>query len=167
MTGTRVPTTGRGVDCPRTNLERMTLKTGSKVLTVWVRLMATAAKDRLAATCPMACMAAGPAIFWNSDLVMGCRGQYSLFTQAFSQTYSQIGTWAKLMQTRRCSAIRSVLHKARVCIHNNTHRQNIKDGRSVATTTTTTSVSAFHNFCSDDEWHVLTLWKEAFLAPKK
>lgn len=50
MMGTRVPTTGRGVAWPRMTLDSTTLNTGSSVFTVWVRLIATAAKDRLAAT---------------------------------------------------------------------------------------------------------------------
>ena len=49
-----------------------TLKAGSSVLTVCVSEMATAANDRLAATCPMACMDAGPAMAASSSLVMGC-----------------------------------------------------------------------------------------------
>ena len=73
MMGSRVATTGRGVGWPRTSLDSATLKAGSSVLTVCVRLMATAAKDRLAATCPTACMAAGPKIFVNSCFVTGCR----------------------------------------------------------------------------------------------
>ena len=50
MMGTRVPTTGRGVAWPRMTLDSTTLNTGSRVFTVCVRLIATAAKDRLAAT---------------------------------------------------------------------------------------------------------------------
>ena len=50
MMGTRVATTGAGVDVPKTSLDRMTLNTGSKVFTVCVKLMATAANDKLAAT---------------------------------------------------------------------------------------------------------------------
>ena len=38
---------------------------------VCVREMATAAKERLAAMWPMACMDAGPKMVLNSDLVMG------------------------------------------------------------------------------------------------
>ncbi len=81
MTGTKVPMTGRGVDWPRISFDKTTLKTGSRVLTVCVRLMATAAKDRLAATCPMACMEAGPAIVWNSDLVIGYRQPTAVVVQ--------------------------------------------------------------------------------------
>ena len=72
MMGTRVPMTGRGVEVPKTSLDNATLNTGSNVFTVCVKLIATAAKDRLAAMWPTACMAAGPAIFWNSAFVMGC-----------------------------------------------------------------------------------------------
>lgn len=79
MMGTRVPMTGRGVEVPKTSLDSATLKTGSRVFTVCVKLIATAAKDRLAATWPMACMAAGPAIFWNSALVMGCSMQNAVY----------------------------------------------------------------------------------------
>ncbi len=72
MMGTRVASTGPGVFWPSSSLERTTLKTGSMVLTVWVREMATAANDRLAAMCPMACMEAGQKMLVNSALLTGC-----------------------------------------------------------------------------------------------
>jgi hypothetical protein len=75
MMGTRDSTTGSGVAWPRMSCERITLKAGSRVFTVWVREMATAAKDTLAATWPMACMEAGPKILPNSSLVTGCVGR--------------------------------------------------------------------------------------------
>lgn len=71
MMGMRVLTTGRGVPTPRNSLERSTLKAGSSVFTVWVSEIATAAKDRLAAMWPTACIAAGPKIWPNSFFVMG------------------------------------------------------------------------------------------------
>lgn len=73
MIGTRVASTGGGVFCPRRSLDRTTLNTGSMVLTVWVREMATAAKDRLAAMWPIACMEAGQKMLLNSALLMGCK----------------------------------------------------------------------------------------------
>ena len=75
MMGMRVVTTGRGVLVPRKMRDRATLKAGSSVFTVCVREMATAAKDRLAATWPTACMAAGPKMVLNSSLLMGCAGR--------------------------------------------------------------------------------------------
>lgn len=72
MMGTRVASTGPGVFCPSRSLDRTTLKTGSMVFTVWVSEMATAAKDRLAAMWPMACMEAGQKMLQNSCLLMGC-----------------------------------------------------------------------------------------------
>lgn len=71
MIGTKVSATGAGVEEPSISLERTTLNAGSRVLTVWVSEMATAAKDRLDAMCPIACMEAGPRIFINSSLVIG------------------------------------------------------------------------------------------------
>ena len=50
MMGSKEAITGRAVASPSTTLERMTLKAGSKVLTVCVSEMATAANERLAAT---------------------------------------------------------------------------------------------------------------------
>ena len=73
MMGMRVETTGRGVPTPRKMRESSTLKAGSRVFTVCVSEMATAAKDRLAATWPTACMAAGPKMVLNSSLLMGCK----------------------------------------------------------------------------------------------
>lgn len=70
MMGIRDSTAGSGVDCPRISCERTTLNAGSSVLTVCVSEMATAANERLAATWPMACIDAGPAIEPNSCLVM-------------------------------------------------------------------------------------------------
>ncbi len=72
MMGMRVATTGSGVSTPSTSLDSATLKTGSRVFTVCVRLMATAAKDRFAAMWPTACIAAGAKIVPNSPLVIGC-----------------------------------------------------------------------------------------------
>ena len=72
MMGTRVAMTGAGVPTPSTSLDSATLKTGSSVFTVCVRLIATAAKERFAAMCPTACIAAGPKISPNSPLVIGC-----------------------------------------------------------------------------------------------
>ena len=72
MMGTSVASTGAGVFCPKSSLESTTLKTGSIVLTVCVREMATAAKDRLAAMCPIACMEAGQKMLVNSALLIGC-----------------------------------------------------------------------------------------------
>ena len=54
------------------SFDSTTLKAGSRVLTVWVSEMATAAKDRLAAMCPNACMEAGPNRVLNSAPVIGC-----------------------------------------------------------------------------------------------
>ena len=71
MTGTSVMATGHGVGVPSTSLESTTLKAGSRVLTVCVREIATAANDKLAATWPIACIAAGPKSLENSSLVMG------------------------------------------------------------------------------------------------
>ena len=83
--GTRVATTGAGVAVPSSALPRMTLKAGSRVFTVCVSEMATAAKDRFAATCPMACMLAGQKICMNSFLLIGCaQGTQPLGTAAFS-----------------------------------------------------------------------------------
>jgi len=78
MMGMRVVTTGMGVPTPRTSLDSATLKAGSKVFTVCVSEMATAAKDRLAATWPIACIAAGPKIVLNSSLLMGCKDSVKL-----------------------------------------------------------------------------------------
>ena len=50
MMGMRVVTTGRGVPTPKNSFDSSTLKAGSRVFTVCVREMATAAKDKLAAT---------------------------------------------------------------------------------------------------------------------
>lgn len=72
MIGRSVAITGAGVAVPRMSLDNATLKAGSSVLTVCVREIATAAKDRLAAMCPNACMAAGPNRVLNSALVIGC-----------------------------------------------------------------------------------------------
>lgn len=72
MTGTRVATTGAGVEVPISSLESTTLKAGSSVFTVCVSEMATAAKERLAATWPMACMLAGQKIWRNSSFVRAC-----------------------------------------------------------------------------------------------
>lgn len=69
MIGTRVATTGAGVAVPISSRDRTTLKAGSSVFTVWVSEMATAAKERLAATWPMACMLAGQKIWANSFFV--------------------------------------------------------------------------------------------------
>lgn len=71
MIGTKAAATGNGVASPKMSFERTTLKAGSIVFTVCVREIATAAKDRLAATCPIACMAAGGKIALNSDFVIG------------------------------------------------------------------------------------------------
>ena len=71
--GTSVASTGAGVFWPSRSLESTTLKTGSMVLTVCVREMATAAKDRLAAMWPIACMEAGQKMLPNSALLIGCR----------------------------------------------------------------------------------------------
>lgn len=73
MMGMRVATTGKGVAFPISSRESTTLKAGSKVFTVWVSEMATAAKERLAATWPMACMLAGQKICWNSCFVSAYR----------------------------------------------------------------------------------------------
>ena len=73
MIGTSVARTGAGVFCPKRTLESATLKTGSSVLTVWVREMATAANDRLAAICPIACIDAGQKILPNSSFEIGCK----------------------------------------------------------------------------------------------
>lgn len=72
MMGTRVASTGPGVFWPSSSLDSTTLKTGSIVFTVCVREIATAAKDRLAAMWPMACMEAGQKMLPNSALLMGC-----------------------------------------------------------------------------------------------
>lgn len=72
MMGSSVSSTGRGVDSPRISWESTTLKAGSNVLTVWVKEMATAAKEMLAAMWPSACIEAGPKMVPNSCLVMGC-----------------------------------------------------------------------------------------------
>ena len=48
--GIRVATTGSGVAFPMSSRESTTLKAGSRVFTVWVSEIATAAKERLAAT---------------------------------------------------------------------------------------------------------------------
>ena len=69
--GTKAPMTGNGVASPRINLDKITLNAGSKVFTVCVREMATAAKDKLAATCPIACIAAGGKMALNSVAVIG------------------------------------------------------------------------------------------------
>jgi hypothetical protein len=74
MIGISDSSTGMGVASPRMTLESTTLNAGSRVLTVCVKLMATAANEMLAATWPMACMAAGPKMFLNSCLVTGCEG---------------------------------------------------------------------------------------------
>ena len=50
MMGTSEAMTGKGVAVPKIICERITLKAGSRVFTVWVREIATAAKDKLAAT---------------------------------------------------------------------------------------------------------------------
>merc|ERR1719183_1555269 len=71
MIGTRAPSTGSAVASPRISLARITLNAGSSVFTVCVKEMATAANDRLAATWPMACMAAGGKMSVNSFLVIG------------------------------------------------------------------------------------------------
>ena len=64
--------TGPGVPTPNSAWESSTLKAGSSVLTVCVNEMATAAKDRFAAMCPIACMLAGQKICWNSFFVSAC-----------------------------------------------------------------------------------------------
>lgn len=77
MMGMRVATTGKGVALPISSRERTTLKAGSRVFTVWVSEMATAAKERLAATWPMACMLAGQKICWNSCFVSAYRAPHT------------------------------------------------------------------------------------------
>jgi len=72
MMGTSVATTGAGVPTPRIVLDSSTLNAGSSVLTVCVRLIATAANDRLAAMWPTACIDAGPSSELNSSLLIGC-----------------------------------------------------------------------------------------------
>lgn len=69
--GTRAPITGNGVASPRMTLASTTLNAGSKVFTVCVREIATAAKERFAATCPIACIAAGGKIAFISVPVIG------------------------------------------------------------------------------------------------
>eukprot|EP00983_Pelagomonas_calceolata_P098242 1158326-Pelagomonas_calceolata.AAC.3 len=73
--GMRASMAGKGVASPRISLDSSTLKAGSRVLTVWVREMATAAKDRLAAMWPRACMEAGPNSELNSCLETTCAEQ--------------------------------------------------------------------------------------------
>lgn len=72
MIGSRESIAGRGVASPRMSLARMTLNAGSSVLTVCVREIATAANDKFAAMCPIACIEAGPAMVANSFLVITC-----------------------------------------------------------------------------------------------
>jgi hypothetical protein len=71
MMGSSVAMTGAGVLVPKKIFESKTLKAGSKVFTVCVREIATAANDRLAATCPMACIDAGRNRLTNSSLLIG------------------------------------------------------------------------------------------------
>ena len=66
-----LPSTGSGVGVPRIDHWSTALKAGSRVLTVCVSEMATAAKERFAAIWPKACMDAGPEIFFSSSPVMG------------------------------------------------------------------------------------------------
>ena len=86
MMGTSVAKTGAGVFCPKSSLDKTTLNTGSMVLTVCVKEMATAANDRLAAMCPMACMEAGQKMLVNSALLTGCKKNTWL---AFRQSLTQ------------------------------------------------------------------------------
>lgn len=72
MMGTSVAMTGAGVFWPSSSFESATLKTGSRVLTVCVREMATAANDRFAAMWPIACMEAGQKMLENSAFEIGC-----------------------------------------------------------------------------------------------
>ena len=72
MMGMRVAMTGAGVPTPSSAWDSSTLKAGSRVFTVCVSEMATAANDRFAAMWPMACMLAGQKICWNSCLVSAC-----------------------------------------------------------------------------------------------
>ena len=69
--GTNDSPTGNDVVVPRTSLVMATLKTGSSVFTVWVREIATAAKEILAAICPRPCIEAGNRIVLNSSFVIG------------------------------------------------------------------------------------------------
>jgi hypothetical protein len=70
MMGIKDKTAGSGVDSPRRTFMSTTLNAGSRVLTVWVSEMATAANDKLAAMWPMACIEAGPKTVANSFFVM-------------------------------------------------------------------------------------------------
>ena len=72
MIGTRDKTAGSGVASPRMSFASTTLKAGSRVLTVCVREMATAANDKLAAMWPIACIDAGPKMVPNSLAVTIC-----------------------------------------------------------------------------------------------
>lgn len=72
MMGMSVAMTGPGVPTPSSAWDSSTLKAGSRVFTVCVSEMATAANDRFAAMCPMACMLAGQKICWNSCFVSAC-----------------------------------------------------------------------------------------------
>ena len=118
MMGTSDSTAGRGVDSPKMSFMSTTLKAGSSVLTVCVREMATAAKDRLAAMWPMACIEAGPKMVPNSFLVMICDAN-GVFGNVIQQTST--GAWdGRLMRITRgkhslydgaVTAIRALLSK--------------------------------------------------------
>ena len=83
MIGNKAAATGNGVASPKMSLERTTLNAGSIVFTVCVREIATAAKERLAATCPIACIAAGGKIALNSDFVIGLPKEACLAPNAY------------------------------------------------------------------------------------
>ena len=70
--GMRVETTAGCVPWPRRMRDRATEKAGSSVLTVCVSEIATAAKERLAAMWPTACIEAGQKMRPNSSLVTIC-----------------------------------------------------------------------------------------------
>ena len=99
MTGSNDAITESGVAAPRISCDRTTLNRGSSVLTVCVSEIATAAKDRLAATWPNACMLAGPRIFFNSSLVMGRWKEASLAPRRYVTPQYNVPTTTWIVDT--------------------------------------------------------------------
>ena len=117
MMGRSVATTGAGVPTPRMALDSSTLNAGSSVFTVCVRLMATAANDRLAAMWPTACMDAGPSSAPNSSLLIGCAALPPHQTRVLA---GGAHTHSFVLAQHCCSKALPTpdpLHKARVVLH--------------------------------------------------
>ena len=90
--------TGTGVAWPMMIHPNRQLNAGSRVFTVWVKEIATAAKDTLAAMWPMACIMAGPLIFLHSFPLMACAPRHT------RSQGSQMSSQKKLAGRKNASA---------------------------------------------------------------